>query len=376
MLFSTDKLIYIYMIVCFCMMGFNIVYIFYKKSSDEFIKKRSEKLRKKIDYQLFMNDAYTLKLSKHKRMLLKVLKKVNNLMAFDEAIDQYNGEKKKEIYRYIKSIRDVFCDLAPIYNKKSNIKKAYFAYIMSKYKISQGVKSDRIISTMFEFLEEKSIYCRENALKALYSFGNVQNVIKALKIINVNKAFYSKEVLTFGLASFNGNHEELAESLWNNFENFEEKMQLAIIDYLGIVSKKYKERLYDLLIKEDTSKNIKISIVYYFEKNVYKPVKDILINYLELAGIENLEYALASAEVLRKYPGIDTINSLKHAIRSRNWKIRVKASESLAYLNVQYIELAEIYNGTDRIAREILQYKVKKRLDNMRKKDNSLTEVS
>ena len=67
---------------------------------------------------------------------------------------------------------------------------------------------------------------------------------------------------------------------------------------------------------------------------------------------------------------------MKHAIHSRNWKVRVKASESLAYLNVQYIELAEIYNGTDRVAREILQYKVKKRLGNMRKKDNSLTEVS
>ena len=75
---------------------------------------------------------------------------------------------------------------------------------------------------------------------------------------------------------------------------------------------------------------------------------------------ENLEweYKAIGASALAKYKSKEVIDVLKDALKSNNWYIRYNASESLVSLDVEYMELVDIYNGADRYAREILEYKI------------------
>jgi len=70
------------------------------------------------------------------------------------------------------------------------------------------------------------------------------------------------------------------------------------------------------------------------------------------------EYKAIAATALAKYKSQQVIDVLKEALKSDNWYIRFNASESLVAQNIGYMELIDIYNGTDRYAREILEYKM------------------
>ena len=53
---------------------------------------------------------------------------------------------------------------------------------------------------------------------------------------------------------------------------------------------------------------------------------------------------------------MDTIAALKTALKSQNWYTRTNAAKSLSELDVSYVEMIDIWNGSDRYAREMAQY--------------------
>ena len=65
---------------------------------------------------------------------------------------------------------------------------------------------------MYTLLRESSIYCRENAMQALYT-GDCDCIMKALKILDGGESFFHEKLLTDGLLEFTGDHEALGRCI-------------------------------------------------------------------------------------------------------------------------------------------------------------------
>ena len=76
----------------------------------------------------------------------------------------------------------------------------------------------------------------------------------------------------------------------------------------------------------------------------------------EKEGFWELQNACVSA--LAVYPGPQTLEILKKETSSQNWYVRRNAAKSLAVLNTDRDALADILQGNDRYAKEMLEYQL------------------
>jgi len=355
MIINVEEVVYIYIGVCISMLIFNVFIIFYRKAQYKKFKIRTQDISTLINQQL-EHIARKEPIEPNIQFKLStMLSKPNKLMAFHEAIEDAYKRDPSVVQEYLFKSREVFSTLAVKYMQKDDMRKAYFAYLMSRYKVCQNLEQDVIINTMLQLIVTKSAYCRENALKALYSFGNEKNVLSALILINEKHIFHHEKLLADGLLSFEGDKSRLGALLWKHFNEFNSDIQVAIVKYMHAVSDQYKEEFYSLLIKKDTNKEVKVSIIRYFGKYEYEPMQNFLYSSLT-ENVYDWEIVAISASVIRTYPTNESVEALKKAINHSNWYIRYNAAESLNALRKNYNELASIYNGTDRFARDMLLY--------------------
>ncbi len=354
-MFKIEYLIYIYMTLCVCMMVFNIIYMIFTVSTEKNKKKSKNAIIKKINAQINLLESGLRVGIRHKEYVYKKLKRTYNLLLFEYALDLQDEDK---VEKYIKEIQIIFDDLAIYYEKADGIKKAYFAYIIDKYRIIENAKSNILINTMYQFLEEDSIYCRDNSFKAIINSGNIEYIIEALKILNKLEYYYYPDIIFKGLVQFKGKPEELENKLWKEFEKFNIEIRIAIVRYANKLKLDYKEEFCKTAIKEDIEEEVKIEIIKYFGENYYELAQNLLIEFTKEKGIKNKKIIIESAKALRKYNNQDTKEALKMLMKRNDWEIKEAASETLTAISTSYYELADIYNGEDETARRILKYKM------------------
>ena len=68
--------------------------------------------------------------------------------------------------------------LSVVYLKKETMQSAYYAYILSKYKISRYCSFDSIMDILIQYLKKESLYCRQNAMRALYCGWRTLNCVE------------------------------------------------------------------------------------------------------------------------------------------------------------------------------------------------------
>ena len=202
------------------MIMFNIASIFVFEQKERNLNKKSYHFKERVTDQFEKTIQGENVSEEHKRYLAKKLRKVSNLMAFEESIEQLRKQNPERESVYLEEINSVFVGLLLRYRHKNELKAAYFSYILQKYAIIKN-KNIRVVNdTLLTLVKKSSLYCRENALKALYSTGSVEYVIKALKQIDKNKSVYhSPKLLTDGLLTFAGNHKTLISEIWKNFRS-------------------------------------------------------------------------------------------------------------------------------------------------------------
>lgn len=355
MIITVEEIVYIYIGVCISMLIFNVFIIFFRKSQYKRFKSRTQDISKLIHVQL-EHIARKEPIEKNIQIRLdKMLSMPNKLMAFHEAIEDALERDALIVQQYLLMSRPLFCSLVVKYRQKDDMRKAYFAYLMSRYKVCKDIEQDEIINSMLQLIDTKSAYCRENALKALYSFGNEKNVLSAIILINEKQIFHHEKLLSDGLLSFEGDKVRLGFLLWRHFNEFNSDLQVAVVKYMHAVSDQFKEEFYSMLLLKETNKEVKVAIIRYFGKYVYEPVQHFLCKALTEAT-NDWEIIAISASVIRAYPTNESVEALKKALRHSNWYIRYNAAESLNAFRKNYNELASIYNGTDRFARDMLLY--------------------
>lgn len=364
---KVEILIYAYLVVCAAMILFNIACIFAFRHKDKKIDSYSSTFTDRIREQIELPQID----EGHRQYLSKKLRRINYLMAFDKTLEELYPTDPEKIQRYLEKLSSVFIYLTLEYHKKSKLQAAFFPYIIKKYQVFRGMDISIITDTMLELVYEDAFYCRENALQALYTIGNADSVLMALRSLDEGNYYYHPKQITDGLLNFTGDRERLNNLLWDRLYGFSEKMKVTVLDYFRFSSGAYCEPILHLLTSGSCSDEAAYSCIRYFGKYHYEPAYPCLMDFAVNADEAHWEYTAITATALANYPCDKTYQVLKELLHSNNWYIRYNASESLLQSGFDYTDLIDVFEGDDRYASEILRY----RLDQQKMKEMEVSTV-
>lgn len=353
---SVETLIYAYLAICAFMILFNIAcgIVFKYREHDSSIK--MTRLKNNILEQIQKGDVDEA----HKEYLYKKLIRVNNMVVFENTITELSKEDEYKVYSYIEELSDVFKKLLVKYSNKDVIQNTYFPYLISKYKLFSKGHDVKINSLLIEQLKSPSIYSRENALCAIYSIGDVDNIIKALNIIDASKYYHHRKLISEGLIKNCGDLHILHRKIWTNLDRWKIDTQIAVLDYIRFTTGDMKEEMLTLFSPE-YDPEINYCAIRYFGRYKYDLAYEKIVSYLESEDETRWEYKAIAATSIVKYPNVRTEEALKKCLRSPNWYVRLNASNSLRLLGLEYDDLREIFEGEDHFAGDIMRYRMDQR---------------
>jgi len=356
-----EIMIYVYIAICISLICFNSVYVFFVSHQQKRLTKETYEYYAKISEQIELIEKGVGVSHEHKKTLCRKLKRIINLTAFDRSMEKIYSERPQKAKEYLFDIYPVFMQLATVYRGRDTVKTAYFPYILSKYEILKHKEANFLADFIFDMLRIDNVYCRENALKALYSTGKCDYVVEALKIIDANLSFHHPKLICDGLLNYKGDKEEMKKRLFESFNEYSVDMQLNILNYFRFGNVRSDEEMLEILTSEKMNRELRFSAIRYFEKFPNTSAERIIQSFAE--NRENLtwEYQAIASSALKSYPGDVTFRILVENLSSSNWHIRQNSAISLEKLGYTYHDLISVFDGDDRYAREIMRYRLDKR---------------
>ena len=358
MVMRVDILIYIYIMLCICMLAFDLVYL---KKNNRGIKHLKSKKKQCKKYILALSLENSSERDKAKRQLTQKLHKFSFLMTFHDVVMKLlNREKTSELMeKWLHDNSDLFLEIKEDYmGNRSTNKKAFYAYLVWQYSLCRSDNREAFASMMQMLVVENSIYCRENALMALYVGGNAADVAKAYRQMVNNDILHSQKLVTDGLLAFQGNHEELFEELWRYRKEFSPYYGVAFINYIRMASSGFEERFFNLLKRDSVDSEVRIAIVRYFRSHPYKDAMEYLRNMVK--NWKDYDWEIVSQAALtleRDLQSMKTVQALIEGCRSTNWYIRKNSAESLFQMKDKRLLEIVIISEKDRYARDMMNYK-------------------
>lgn len=357
---NVETMIYIYLFVCLSMIIFNVITAIIFKRNDKKTVQVSEKFNRKVALQLEKVRNGESCDEAHKAYMRKKLKRVGNMIAFDDMLETAYLNDAETVKKYLCELDGVFIYLCGYYGGKDRIEAAYFPYIVKKYRLIAFRAFPTIIESMLTLLDEPSIYCRENAMQVLYTSGDSDYIIKALEKIDKSDLFYHGKLISDGLLNFAGSANDLIDKIIESFDSFSTEMKVNLLNYIRFASPDYCEFAYSLLCDEKQDDEIHFSVIRYLGKFHYSEAYDELCLLAKNCNEEKWQYSAIASSALAIYPHEKTIGILKDNLHSYNWYIRFNSAESLERLGLSYAQLADVLDGDDRYASEILRYRLQR----------------
>lgn len=358
---NVENMIYAYLAICFAMIVFNTVCIFVFRRREKRITKRSQHLEERVERQIEQMVDGGEPDEGHKNYLARHLRKAGNLLAFDETLDRLGQQKPEAVDAYLDAIYPVFVQLMMEYNRKDEVLVAFYLHILEKHHVLYGKPVGLIHEVVQTLIHSPGIYCRGNALQAVLSGGNADSVVTALAALDEGGHYYNSKIISDSLLTFPGDASSLDRRLWERLDRFSLPMQVAILNYFRFRSDEHRERMLALLTDETRDDEVRFSAIRYFGKYADPRVHPLLMNFADPALAARWEYTAVACAALGIYPGKHTVDLLKTNLHSSNWYIRFNAAQSLETIGFDYVDMADIFEGSDRFAREMLQYRMDKR---------------
>lgn len=362
MVIRVDRLIYVYLALCACLLLFNLAYTGRRRVSDI---RNPFKTRMWRDYLEKSTEQKKLT-DKQIRELTRKLSRVSGLEAFQETIEKFREEGHKEIDPWIENVRPVFIRIGSRYLKRGVMEEAYYAYAVWQNKLCGNSEQDALVRYMLQLIREHSIYCRENALKALYEAGSSELVVKAFKIMQRHSIEHSQKLVTDGLAAFTGNKEELGEYFLREWATFSPYYQTAFINFMRLSSGSFGERLLKLLETPETDREVKFAVIRYLRRYRFEPAAPCLQKLVRNWDADDWEFPALAASALENYPSDETIRTLYEGLHSTSWYVRSNASDSILKVAGEENVMNELFLRSDKYALDMLRYKIERRKEGCR----------
>lgn len=353
---NIEILIFFYMGVCVSMILFNCAVIILNILRRKQKSKRDERLETAVKRQMERLKQGLEPEEEHGVQMKKNLEKLSGLELFEDSMDFWMKEDEALCRRYLESLAPCFRELAPHYFRKGVMEATCFTHLLRKYGVVGPKDREFWTEELMKLLQTSSVCCRENALHILYNMGYAEDTVNALLLMDRHHIFHHEKLIHDGLLEFKGDKQALLEKIWSVFDRFSPDMQVALLSYMRLSASRCCQQVFEIMIRPHQNDEVYFACLRYFGKFYYEPVYPILIDLVSDWDGRRWEFASIAASVLGNYPSERTIDVLVQALYSSNWYIRNNAAEALERLGMTYTRLAEVFEGNDRYAREILQY--------------------
>lgn len=360
-MFDVTIILYIYLFIIIMLILFNIAYALREKVLVKTNKIKYDKYYEKIK-QLEIDGEIKYDLL-HLKFLKKELKKINNLLIYYNVINDIKEENHTFCTNYLLTYNEIFIYIIKTYQKKESIQKAYIAYFISQIYPFEKIKSDIIDEAMLEYIKDKSIYARENAMLYFYKRGSAQLIITALKIISAHNFYYNKKLLSNDMLKITGSKKQLIMGLLDNFNDFSLDIQIAIINYSRYTSQDLCQIYYEMLISKKYDPEIELALIRYFGKHPYPKVLPYLLNMLEDKTLDNDNYRIVITQILQNYDEKIVRDILIDCISDANWYVRKNATNALAKMKLTRKDINRINEINDRYGKEMVSYSLEKNIE-------------
>ncbi|MDD4154779.1 MAG: hypothetical protein PHT30_05170 [Bacilli bacterium] len=294
---------------------------------------------------------------KHLKYFQRAFKHHRNLQAFDIVFNELSFKDKKQAEIYIYALSPAFVPIVKNYRRKATLYQAYLAYLLSKYPIDITIEEGKISAFLLKLVESKSIYARENALRALAMFARAEDCVKALDVLAKNEKTTQVKLLTETLNNFRGDKEKYIALLLNNFKKYSSTIKVAILNYVRLVSDTCKDKIYALL-RTETNEEVLFACLRYFMKYRY----DEAFSYILQLGYEKLiqedwGFVAVIALVMKNYSREKVLDFLGKAVTCKDWSCRENAAKTLIDLyGNQAMTIVKSFQ--DKYANEMVQYQI------------------
>lgn len=349
-----------FVIICMGMLLFNVAYVYVSS------RKRLSNARLTERYEdAVLNELAELRnggsvSAGHCQLLLRKLPTLKHMLAFENAFHKLQEVQAPYLEAYLNDIYPVFVSLSEDYLEKGkNVKMAYFAHILEELRLCTP-GHDAISRRMVELSKDESLYCRENAFRALCGADNVQAVVQALKKISGRREFINIRLVTEDMMLLKHGEEELCGILYAEFNSFSDPLKVAVLNYFRLSGALDCEKIIAIYEKE-TDMEVRLACLRCFSRYICPQAQEILMKHLEDYNQDVWEYASTAAYSLVNYQGEAVLSMLKEALHSRHWHVRYNAAQSLASKGIVCDDAPDIMNGDDQYAKEMLDYHVKLR---------------
>lgn len=346
--------IWFYMFICISLLVFNVVYILQSKRKKRWQQKKEQKWLLEIQTQCQRLEHGLPCSDKHLKRMESRLCHIKELLVYYEAVVKLLEADTPCIQHYLDSNLSVFQTLALQYSKKSAMERGFFAHVIAVCHPSRETGCGQLPQILMEYFSDSTVFCRENLLQAFYSIGDITLVEAAFTMLSHQGRYHYTRLLSDGLATFSGNQEELAWSLWKHRAKWNETIQIAIVQFATMVSDSFSGEFLLALKNSSFPLDLRFALLRYFQRYYYPEALPQLL--LILRQEESSGLAIAATFALGKFTDLEARHALLEAMHSRSWYVRRGAAISLSRVGISRSEIEELYQSGDNYAIEMLNY--------------------
>lgn len=351
-------LLNLYLVISLCAILFDLFVLLTAGARQRAQERRSATLQALLEGQLTRVREGREPDERLQGELYRRLRHIDSVLAFCDLADGYSAAADPAFARYLAQSGPLFARLCRRYGGSQKMYRASFAWLLASCRQDIPAAGPFLLACA---ADRRSIYCRENALTALYRGGSQDAVIRALKRMSQEDIHHSQKLLTDGLLSFCGDRMALCGRLWAEFSALSPALRLVTVDLMRFLNADYREALFPLLDDAGTDDELCYAVLRYYGRCTYPPARARMLRFLAQPRRGLWEYAAVSASALRFYRGEDVTPALLAALSDHNWYVRYNAAESLVFMGLGETSCAAVLEGPDPYAADILRYMLDRR---------------
>lgn len=357
---SFSYLIYLYVLICVSLILFEIGWLIYFSAREKLQNKRSSMyenfIRERCDLLASGRNIQPIE-GKERKRIRKILVNPHKIMALALAFQHVKSDYPDQIKAAVAEIDEEALFIMNRISKRTKI--ASNVYLLKLFAdMTSYTGKDRpgeLIEYQFRFITDPSVFCRTYAMEVLFAVGKAEDLHRAVLILSEKALFYHPKVLMNGLMTFRGDHYILSLLLVRDFERLSEDYRIAVLEYFRHRSPFIGSFLIEFLTG-NYSIDVKCTTLRYFRKYPIPEAKSVIMGFLKDDSDSSWETAAIAAKALSAYPDPDVKALLKERLSHPNWHVRRNSAESLVSIGLSVSEHNEIMSGSDRFARDILEY--------------------
>ncbi|MDO4499866.1 MAG: HEAT repeat domain-containing protein [Erysipelotrichaceae bacterium] len=356
---KAQLLLIIYSIVALSMILFDIFTVLYTSYSN----RRFDVLFRRYSILIKEETEKEEVSKKHIKYLSKNLNSIVSMRAYKEAVVSLNERHPIEIKKYLNDSLEVIFIL---FNKTKDdvVKTSYLISFVKQFELL-NLKNKALKRLIFRMLEHPSIYCRYQALEAISNTGKIDFLIHALKYISSKQNLSFQQRALTELLTVYKNKDELCSALIENFDSFNDEIQLSCSNYIRFNNGSYTKEFLEIYKSKKYDDEIRLSAIRYLSKYKDESHRDLFIKLARGEDEYRWEFQSIAIEALSAYKDEEVIEVLKKDLSSRYWYVRTNAAKVLSDFELNEEVYTEIINGDDKYARDALLYQLERKKENL-----------